>query len=230
MASDESLPTLKILLIGASGAGRLFEQFFNHEVVLVRYCKDQYDHEFSTATIGVDFETKRVAAGGKPYRLTLLDTAGQERFRSLSKSYYRNAHGIMLVYDISNRQSFLSLDSWFEEVAENAVPGAITYLVGCKSDREAEGWRRVSADEGRAKATEKGAVGWCEVSSKTRTNVQRVFDEVIEAVVRDLDITPATAWHAGLVNLTGEARGYDSTCWSNVRRFLNLKSSDSGNG
>ncbi|PBP16964.1 hypothetical protein BUE80_DR012312 [Diplocarpon rosae] len=89
MASDESLPTLKVLMIGPSGAGK--------SALLIRYCDDQFDNESSTATIGVDFKTKTLSIHNTPYRLNLLDTAGQERFRTLSNSYYRGAHGVILV-------------------------------------------------------------------------------------------------------------------------------------
>lgn len=123
MASDESLPTLKILMIGPSGAGK--------SALLIRYCDDQFDNESSTATIGVDFKMKKLSVHNTPYRLNLLDTAGQERFRTLSNSYYRGAHGVILVYDISNRDSFLSMERWFDEVESNAQPGAVTYLGGC---------------------------------------------------------------------------------------------------
>lgn len=67
---------------------------------------------------------------GKAYRLNLLDTAGQERFRTLSNSYYRGAHGVILVYDISSRDSFLAMERWYEEAENNAMPGAVMYLVG----------------------------------------------------------------------------------------------------
>ncbi|PBP20259.1 hypothetical protein BUE80_DR008915 [Diplocarpon rosae] len=176
MASDESLPTLKILMIGPSGAGK--------SALLIRYCDDQFDNESSTATIGVDFKTKTLSIHNTPYRLNLLDTAGQERFRTLSNSYYRGAHGVILVYDISNRDSFLAMPRWFDEVEANAQPGAVTYLVGAKLDRDAAGQRAVSAEEGRRLAEERCASGWCEVSSKTRENVRKPFVECVGEVVR----------------------------------------------
>jgi Ras-related protein Rab-18 len=72
---------------------------------------------------------KKLSVHGKAYRLNLLDTAGQERFRTLSNSYYRGAHGVILVYDISSRDSFLSMEKWYDEAENNAMPGAIMYLV-----------------------------------------------------------------------------------------------------
>ncbi|EKD17988.1 hypothetical protein MBM_03760 [Drepanopeziza brunnea f. sp. 'multigermtubi' MB_m1] len=179
MASDESLPTLKILMIGPSGAGK--------SALLIRYCDDQFDNESATATIGM----KTLSIHGTPYRLNLLDTAGQERFRTLSNSYYRGAHGVILVYDISNRDSFLAMERWFDEVEANAQPNTVTYLVGAKLDRAAgggggvgKGGRMVSEDEGRRLAAERGASGWCEVSSKTRENVRKPFSEVVGEIVK----------------------------------------------
>ncbi|CAG8959367.1 hypothetical protein HYFRA_00001265 [Hymenoscyphus fraxineus] len=177
MASDESLPTLKILMIGPSGAGK--------SALLIRYCDDQFDAESSTATIGVDFKLKRLSVHGKPYRLNLLDTAGQERFRTLSNSYYRGAHGVILVYDISNRESFNAMDRWFEEAEGNAMPGAKLFLVGSKSDKVAQ--RRVQEEEGR-KLAEKYGCGFCEVSAKTREGVRRPFVEIVGVIVGDKEL------------------------------------------
>ncbi|KAI6247344.1 Ras-related protein Rab-18 [Erysiphe necator] len=204
MASDESPPTLKILMIGPSGAGK--------SALLIRYCDDQFDSESSTATIGVDFKIKRISVHGTAYRLNLLDTAGQERFRTLSNSYYRNAHAILLMYDISNRESFLALDRWFDEVETNAIPGAVTYLVGCKCDKASLGLRRVSSEEASAKAKIRGAVGWCEVSSKTRENVRRVFSEVVEAVVRDKELMKVGRRQTGVVSVVNNEIASGSVC------------------
>lgn len=121
---------------------------------------------------------------GHPYRLHLLDTAGQERFRTLSNSYYRNAHGVLLVYDVSSRDNFLSMDRWFEEAQTNAMPGVVTYLVGTKIDKVVgdEGRRAVTAEEGQRLADKYGC-GFCEVSSKTRENVRRPFVELVDSIV-----------------------------------------------
>ncbi|KAI0999185.1 hypothetical protein K3495_g9014 [Podosphaera aphanis] len=204
MASDDSLPTLKILMVGPSGAGK--------SALLIRYCDDQFDNESSTATIGVDFKMKKLTVHGTTYRLNLLDTAGQERFRTLSTSYYRNAHAVVLVYDISNRESFRAIDRWFDEAAANAAPRAVTYLVGAKADKAIGGQRRVAADEGRAKAVGYGAVGWCEVSSKTRENVRRVFTEVVEAVVRDAELMKMGSRRPGTVQIESYEGVLGSIC------------------
>ncbi|KZF22681.1 ras-related protein rab-like protein-18 [Xylona heveae TC161] len=174
MPSDESLPTLKILLIGPSGAGK--------SALLLRYCDDLFDSESSTATIGVDFRLKKLSVRGTPYRLNLLDTAGQERFRTLSHSYYRGAHGILLMFDMTNRESFLSMGRWYDEAETNALPGVVTYLVGGKLD--CHDFRVVSTEEGEALAQQHGS-RYCEVSSKTRENIRRPFVELVHEIVNN---------------------------------------------
>ncbi|KAK0663994.1 P-loop containing nucleoside triphosphate hydrolase protein [Cercophora samala] len=182
MASDDTLPTLKVLLIGPSGAGK--------SALLTRYCDDEFDPETSAATIGIDFKIKVLNVRGKPYRLTLFDTAGQERFRTLSTSFYRGAHGVLLVYDISTRASFLSMERWFTEAEANTVEGVALYLV--------EGGREVTTEEGQALAEAHGAK-FCEASAKTRENVRLPFVDIVDRIVQ----TPGLIQNARLGRAAG---------------------------
>ncbi|KAK4203671.1 P-loop containing nucleoside triphosphate hydrolase protein [Triangularia verruculosa] len=182
MASDDTLPTLKVLLIGPSGAGK--------SALLTRYCDDEFDPETSAATIGIDFKIKVLNVRGKPYRLTLFDTAGQERFRTLSTSFYRGAHGVLLVYDISTRASFLSMERWFNEAEANTVEGVALYL--------ANGGREVTIEEGQALAEAHGAK-FCEASAKTRENVRLPFVDIVDRIVS----TPGLIQNAKLGRAAG---------------------------
>lgn len=202
MASDDSLPTLKILMIGPSGAGK--------SALLTRYCDDEFDPESSTATIGIDFKIKKLAVRGKGYRLTLFDTAGQERFRTLSTSFYRGAHGVVLVYDISSRASFLTMERWFEEAETNTVDGVALYLVGAKLDK-AESGREVSVEEGQTLANAHGA-RFCEASAKTRDNVRRPFVDIVDQIVQTPGLLTGSGRSRGAVTLGGESEGYFSSC------------------
>ncbi|KAK3359258.1 ras family-domain-containing protein [Lasiosphaeria hispida] len=203
MASDDSLPTLKILLIGPSGAGK--------SALLTRYCDDEFDPESSTATIGIDFKIKKLAVRGKAYRLTLFDTAGQERFRTLSTSFYRGAHGVLLVYDISSRASFLTMERWFDEAEANTVEGIALYLVGAKLDK-AESSREVSPEEGQALADAHGA-RFCEASAKTRVNVRRPFVDIVDQIVQTLGLLSGAGRTPGTVAVSGGGGGgYLSSC------------------
>ncbi|OBT56831.1 hypothetical protein VE04_01072 [Pseudogymnoascus sp. 24MN13] len=197
----DNLKVIKLLMIGPSGAGK--------SALLIRYCDDQFDPESSTATIGVDFKVKKLSVRGTSYRLNLLDTAGQERFRTLSNSYYRGAHGVLLVYDISNRDSFLSMGRWFEEVQNNSMPGTITYLVGSKLDKG--GSRKVSASEGEALASIHGAQ-FCEVSSKTRENVRKPFVEIVDTIVSTPGLVEQTQRDSSGITLGNAASQISSGC------------------
>ncbi|KAL7625469.1 hypothetical protein AAE478_004689 [Parahypoxylon ruwenzoriense] len=200
MVSEDSLPVLKVLIIGPSGAGKS------------AYCDDQFDPESSTATIGIDFKMKKLAVRGKAYRLNIFDTAGQERFRTLSTSYYRGAHAVILVYDISNRKSFLSMEKWIDEARSNASPDAVLYLVGSKLDKVAAGGRAVSFEEGKAFAESQGA-SFCEVSSKTRENVRRPFVEVVDQIVQKPELLSAATPNSGSTGLNlGIGSSYSSAC------------------
>ncbi|RYP57439.1 hypothetical protein DL770_010671 [Monosporascus sp. CRB-9-2] len=194
MSSEETLPVLKLLCIGPSGAGK--------SALLVRYCEDQFDPESLTATIGIDFKMKKLAVRGKAYRLNIFDTAGQERFRTLSTSYYRGAHGVIIVYDISSRRSFLGLEKWVDEARSNASPGAVLYLVGSKLDKAASGGRAVSFEEGKAFAEAHG-IGFCEVSSKTRENVRTPFLEVVDQIIQKPELISTTTRRGNTLDLNG---------------------------
>ncbi|KAI1805542.1 ras-domain-containing protein [Daldinia bambusicola] len=198
--SEDSLPVLKILIIGPSGAGKS------------AHCDDQFDPESTTATIGIDFKMKKLAVRGKGYRLNIFDTAGQERFRTLSTSYYRGAHAVILVYDITSRKSFLSMEKWIDEARSSASPDAVLYLVGSKLDKVATGGRAVSFEEGKAFAESQGA-GFCEVSSKTRENVRQPFVEVVDRIVQRPELLASTMPpSSNALNLGGLGSSYSSAC------------------
>ncbi|KAM3073823.1 hypothetical protein ACMFMG_008446 [Clarireedia jacksonii] len=228
MASDESIPTLKILMIGPSGAGK--------SALLIRYCDDQFDSESSTATIGVDFKVrspphpltlpahtsnpiltrspsttqlKTLSIHKSPYRLNLLDTAGQERFRTLSNSYYRGAHAVILIYDVTNRDSFNSMGRWIDEAENNSMDGCVFWLVGTKID--VQGKRVVSVEEGEKLCRMRGLAGFGECSSKTREGVKRVFGNVVEEVVKRPELLKGGGRRAGAVTIGGND-SYASGC------------------
>ncbi|KAI0123503.1 P-loop containing nucleoside triphosphate hydrolase protein [Xylariales sp. AK1849] len=203
MASEDSFPVLKVLIIGPSGAGK--------SALLLRYCDDQYDPESSAATIGIDFKSKKLSVRGQAYRVNVFDTAGQERFRTLSTSYYRGAHGVILVYDISSRSSFLGMEKWIDEARANAAPDAVLYLVGSKLDKVASGGRAVSFEEGKAFADSQGA-GFCEVSSKTRENVRRPFVEVVDRIVQTPNLLSPPSSNNAALNIGNTVSNYSSAC------------------
>ena len=114
--------------------------------------------------------------------MTIWDTAGQERFRTLTSSYYRGAQGIVLVYDVSRRDTFENLDLWLQEVEVYSPAGGrnvVKLLVGNKIDKQ----RVVSRKEAGAWARSKGML-FVESSAKTKIGIQQVFNEVVQKVSR----------------------------------------------
>ncbi|WCJ19236.1 hypothetical protein M5689_001533 [Euphorbia peplus] len=160
--------SFKILLIGDSGVGK--------SSILLSFISNSV-HDLSP-TIGVDFKIKLANICGKRLKLTLWDTAGQERFGTLISSYYRGAHGIILVYDVTRRETFTNLsNTWAKEVELYSTnKDCIKVLVGNKLDKESE--RAVSQEEGRALA-EEHKCSFFECSAKTRENVVQCFRELM---------------------------------------------------
>ncbi|OAY81708.1 ras-related protein RABC2a-like [Ananas comosus] len=158
--------SFKILLIGDSGVGKssILNSFISNHV------------EEPAPTIGVDFKIK-VLTVGKKLKLTIWDTAGQERFRTLTTSYYRGAHGIILVYDVTRRETFTNLaEIWAKEIELYSTnKDCIKMLVGNKVDKENE--RKVTREEGAAFAQQSGCL-FLECSAKTQENVEKCFEEL----------------------------------------------------
>lgn len=170
---DESvLTTLKILIIGESDVGK--------SSLLLRFTDDVFDPGLA-ATIGVDFKVKTVSVDGNKAKLAIWDTAGSERFRTLTPSYYRGAQGAILVYDVTNRQSFQRLDQWLYELETYSTRSNIVkMLVGNKIDKET---RAVSRDEG-MKYARKHSMLFIEASAKTCDGVQCAFEELVEKILQ----------------------------------------------
>ena len=115
----------KILLIGDSGVGK--------SCLLLKYTDGIYADSY-ISTIGVDFKIKTEAIDGKTIKLQIWDTAGQERFRTITTAYYRGAMGILLVYDVSDEQSFTNVRNWMRQIDQNAAENVTRILIGNKCD------------------------------------------------------------------------------------------------
>merc|ERR1712199_136064 len=115
----------KLLLIGDSGVGK--------SCLLLRFADDTYAESY-ISTIGVDFKIRTIQLDGKTIKLQIWDTAGQERFRTITSSYYRGAHGIIVVYDITDADSFGNVKQWLEEIQRYACEGVNKLMVGNKCD------------------------------------------------------------------------------------------------
>jgi small GTP-binding protein len=124
-AMSSMIPCFKFIIVGASGVGKT--------AILKRLIDDMFTPD-SQATIGVEFDLATVEVDGNPVKLQIWDTAGQERFRSIAKSYFRNAVGAILVFDICERKSFEDVNQWLSDVHALCDPSACVILIGNKCD------------------------------------------------------------------------------------------------
>ncbi|EDQ88622.1 uncharacterized protein MONBRDRAFT_37450 [Monosiga brevicollis MX1] len=153
----------KLLLIGDSGVGK--------SCLLLRFADDTYSETY-ISTIGVDFKIRTIELEGKTIKLQIWDTAGQERFRTITSSYYRGAHGIIVVYDVTDKESFDNVKQWLTEIERYACENVNKLLVGNKSDLQSK--KQVDYTTAKAFADERG-IPFLETSAKSATNVEQAF-------------------------------------------------------
>ena len=153
----------KILVFGESTS--------NKASLIRRYTKDQFGGIYLN-TVGIDFQDKLIQIEDKKVKLQIWDTAGQERFRNVAKNYFQNTQGFVLVYNITDRQSFEKLSFWLEQIKLNASEKVKIVLVGNNCDLSDK--RQVSIEEGEAFA-KKNNMKFFEASPKDGTNVNELF-------------------------------------------------------
>lgn len=153
----------KLLLIGDSGVGK--------SCLLLRFADDTYTESY-ISTIGVDFKIRTFELEGKTVKLQIWDTAGQERFRTITSSYYRGAHGIIIVYDVTDQDSFNNVKQWLQEIDRYAVEGVNRLLVGNKSDMVDKKVVEYSVAKEFADSLN---IPFLETSAKDSTNVEQAF-------------------------------------------------------
>ena len=163
--------SLSFILIGDSTVGKT--------CFLMRYFKNQFNEAF-LSTIGIDKEIKHVKVGNDNYKMTLWDTAGQERFKCLPKKYYQNADGVLLLFDVTNEETFTNVNNWMKDVKDNSnkdgkEPDIALYLIGNKIDKPDRVISRETA-ETQAKSL---CMKYFEVSCKINMNIAEVMARMI---------------------------------------------------
>lgn len=172
MAEPGYLYQFRLILIGQSTVGK--------SSLLRQFKEGEYFPDISL-TVGVDFHAKMIRVNGHPIKMQLWDTAGQDRFRAIVKAYYRNAVGGLLVFDITNRESFMSLDEWYDEVMKIAHPHKPVFvLIGNKDDQVKQ--RQVSREDALSFARNH-AMDYIETSAKSGHNVEESFQILAEKIL-----------------------------------------------
>ena len=159
----------KVLILGNSSVGKTS--------FLIRFSDDKFDPETLT-TVGVDYKTKYIKRKDKNVKMQICDTAGQERFRTIAKNLYRNADGIIVMYDITNKKSFQDIKDWIASINENLDTEKIgLIIVGNKIDLKDK--REVKEDMGKDLEIKKN-IKVIEASAKENINVNETFIELLE--------------------------------------------------
>jgi Ras-related protein Rab-2A len=160
----------KYIIIGDTGVGK--------SCLLLQFTDKRFRHDHDL-TIGVEFGSRMLRIENKDIKLQIWDTAGQESFRSITRSYYRGAAGALLVYDITRRDTFSHLTNWLQDARENGNPDMIITLVGNKNDLDSR--RTVTTEEGERFARDNNLI-FVETSAKSNNNVEEAFESTAASI------------------------------------------------
>jgi len=177
----------KYIIIGDTGVGK--------SCLLLQFTDKRFQpvHDL---TIGVEFGARMITIDGKQIKLQIWDTAGQEAFRSITRSYYRGAAGALLVYDITRRETFNHLTTWLDDARQHSNSNMVIMLIGNKSDLDSR--REVQTEEGESFAREHGLI-FMETSAKTAANVEEAFIDTAKQIYEKIQ--------EGVFDINNEANG-----------------------
>ena len=163
----------KILLLGDSGVGK--------SSLLLRYTKNEFNVDMRS-TIGVEFALKYLKIDNFLLKVQIWDTAGMERYRSITSAYYKGAKGVIIVYDICRQKSFEDVDNWIDDFKSKADEDAVILLIGNKNDLDDK--REVRKEEAETKA-QKNKFAFMETSAKDNNNVEKAFETLFKEIVKN---------------------------------------------
>ena len=168
---DEYDYLFKLIIVGDTNVGKN---------IMSKYIKDQFNIT-SKSTIGVEFGTKILEIDNKKVKAQIWDTAGQERYKSITSAYYKGAKGAFIVYDITNKSTFESVDKWIKDLNSYGDKNLTMLLIGNKSDLEDK--RIINKEEGEEKA-KSFELGFIETSAYNGDNIDQAFDIMLKEVLK----------------------------------------------
>ena len=169
--SNEVEFVFKILLLGDSEVGK--------SCFLMRYSDNVFVENYIT-TIGLDYKLKSVKLdSGKTIKVQLWDTAGQDKYRTIAKNYFKGSHGILLLYDVTKQSSFQNIRDWIQDIREEVSQKAIIFLIGNKIDLVDK--RKISKEKG-IELAEEYKLPFFEASAKSGENVDEVFKALYKKI------------------------------------------------
>jgi len=164
----------KYIIVGDTSVGK--------SNLLMRFTYNKFTEDYQ-ATTGVEFGVKNIEIKGQIYRIQIWDTAGQESFISITRSYYKNCVCAMVVYDITNSDSFQHVRNWIEDIREHSPQTVLIFLIGNKIDLEEK--RVISYDEGNEFAIKNG-IFFYETSAKTGVGIEDVFLNSVKEISKKI--------------------------------------------
>ena len=175
MKDDNKALEAKIITLGDSKVGK--------SSLIVQFIENKFSFNY-VSTIGFDLKRKVIKLNnGEDIKIIIHDTAGQERFKSLTTNYIKKANGILLVYDVTERRSFESIGNWMDDIKEETGDKLPTILVANKIDLTEK--RAITKEEGEKKANEFG-LKFLETSAKEGNNVEKCFKELAELIAEKI--------------------------------------------
>ena len=167
--------TLKFIILGDSGVGKTN--------LLLRYVGESFSENY-IATLGIDFKMKNIIYNDLKIALQIWDTAGQERFRSITKSFLKGTDGIIFMYDISKKDSFLNLKNWIAEIDNSKLPDVKFVICGNKIDLEEN---REVTEEKKKKLSKEFETDIIEISAKKGIKIEEPFDMLINKIFNNMN-------------------------------------------
>ena len=178
----------KILLLGDSGVGK--------SSIILRYTDNTFSSNLMNS-IGVDFKLKNIPVDDKRVKLQIWDTAGQERFRTITTSYYKGAQAIMIVFDLTDKDSFDHLKNWMSDIDRFAKEGVMKILVGNKADLD---YKRVISSDTAKEFARKYGIEYLETSAKESVNIEDLFISTTKTFISTQMTNPLKKSNANFTN------------------------------
>jgi Ras-related protein Rab-2A len=188
----------RIILVGNAGVGK--------SCILQRFLEKGFDEKYEV-TIGVEFGTKLIKIDQKPIKVQIWDTAGQENYKSITRSFYKRAHGIILMYDVTDKTSFDDLETWLKDIKDYANDGVDIALAGNQVDLAdcQDNCREIPYVQAYEMKNKNNFCAFYETSAKTGQNVNELFQDLCSVLYKKQEAKGIGKNQTAFVSLSSSA-------------------------